>query len=144
MSENTSLNGTHEDTDIKMASRRLAAIVDALQEVTHNHTTLLTLRTFLAVGIQEGQGVTEIAERLGAANATISRQLLDLGIRNRKLEDGFGLVEPHVDRSDLRKRAYYLTGKGREAMTYVVRQLMSDEALPPIATFRDGTRSPLP
>jgi len=135
MSKCATLNQNRETIDIAMASRRLATIVDALQEVTHNHTTLLTLRTFLAVGIQEGQGVTEIAERLGAANATISRQLLDLGIRNRKLEDGFGLVEPRVDRSDLRKRSYYLTDKGRDAMNYVVRQLMSDETLPPIETI---------
>lgn len=45
-----------------------------------------------------------------------SGQLLDLGLRNRKKEEGLNLVTAKTDLQDLRVRRYELTPKGRRLL----------------------------
>jgi DNA-binding MarR family transcriptional regulator len=71
------------------------------------------IQAFLAVALHEGQTLTEIADSLGANLSTASRQLLDLGDRNRKREPGYGLVEVVADPMNLRINRYSLTPKGK-------------------------------
>lgn len=58
--------------------------------------------------------MTEYARKMGASLNTVRRQLLDLGIRNRKGEPGWNLVVPVTDPMDLRSKSYRLTSEGRE------------------------------
>ncbi len=71
------------------------------------------VQAFLAVATNEGRTLTEIAENLGTNISTASRQLLDLGDRNRKMAPGYQLVDRQVDPMNLRVNRYTLTPKGR-------------------------------
>jgi hypothetical protein len=50
------------------------------------------LYTFALVATHEGLGVQEYADLAGVAQTVMSRHLLDLGSRNRHMEEGFKLV----------------------------------------------------
>ena len=71
------------------------------------------VQAFLAVALTEGHTLTEIAEVLGTNISTASRQLLDLGERNRRMEPGYQLVESRADPMNLRTNRYTLSPKGR-------------------------------
>lgn len=71
------------------------------------------VQAFLTVALNEGKTLTEIAEVLGTNVSTASRQLLDLGERNRKREPGYMLIEVQSDPMNLRINRYALTPKGR-------------------------------
>lgn len=71
------------------------------------------LQAFIEVATNEGLTLTELADRLGTNVSTASRQLLDLGERNRKMEPGYGLVHRETDPMNLRVNRYTLTPKGR-------------------------------
>ena len=45
--------------------------------------------------------------------ATMSTNLLDIGDRNRHMEEGFGLVTARNNPMNLREKEYFLTDKGR-------------------------------
>ena len=47
--------------------------------------------TFILVAMHEGKSITEIATLAGFRFPTVSRNILDLGVRNRKREPGLGL-----------------------------------------------------
>lgn len=71
------------------------------------------VQAFLAVATNEGKTLTELAEVLGTNMSTASRQFLDLGERNRKMEPGYQLINREVDPMNLRINRYTLTPKGR-------------------------------
>jgi DNA-binding MarR family transcriptional regulator len=71
------------------------------------------VQAFLTVALEEGMTLTDIAEKLGTNLSTASRQLLDLGERNRKMEPGYMLVNRVVDPNNLRVNRYTLTPKGK-------------------------------
>jgi hypothetical protein len=66
----------------------------ALDQFTDLKATmpLQYVKAFLAVALEEGLGVGEYAQRAHVANSVMSRHLLDIGDRNRHMEEGFGLV----------------------------------------------------
>jgi DNA-binding MarR family transcriptional regulator len=53
----------------------------------------------------------------------MSRHLLDIGERNRKMEAGFGLVTYRANPLELRKHEYMLTDKGRALLHQITRQM---------------------
>ena len=71
------------------------------------------VQAFVLVALNEGKSLTELAQALGSSASTVSRHLLDLGERNRKMEPGYGLVDRRVDPMELRKNIYTLTPKGK-------------------------------
>ncbi|MFC3214603.1 helix-turn-helix domain-containing protein [Novosphingobium panipatense] len=71
------------------------------------------VEAFLKVAQNEGVTLTELADKLGTNVSTASRQLLDLGERNRKREPGYQLVTREPDPMNLRTNRYSLTPKGR-------------------------------
>lgn len=79
--------------------------------------------SFLAVALEEGQSVTDYAERLGLSMSTMSRHLLDIGERNRTMEPGHGLVTYRPDPLELRKHQYFLTPKGKTLLGQLLREL---------------------
>jgi hypothetical protein len=53
----------------------------------------------------------------------VSRNLLDIGERNRHMEEGFGLVAARNNPMNLREKEYFLTDKGRALLHSITRQL---------------------
>lgn len=70
------------------------------------------VQTFLLVAQNEGAPVQEYARRARITAATMSRNLLDIGERNRKGQPGYGLVSGR-EALDRRLKEYFLTEKGR-------------------------------
>lgn len=77
---------------------------------------------FLLVCHEEGLGVGDYAERAGVSVSVMSRHLLDIGDRNRHMEEGFGLVTYRANPMELRKHEYMLTDKGRAWAHKILRQ----------------------
>jgi DNA-binding MarR family transcriptional regulator len=77
---------------------------------------------FLLVCHEEGMGVGDYAERAGVSVSVMSRHLLDIGDRNRHMEEGFGLVTYRANPMELRKHEYMLTDKGRALAHKILRQ----------------------
>lgn len=99
-----------EDEDgVKRLERALRQVRTAIDPTVPTQL----VQAFLAVALNEGQTLTELAEHLGTNISTASRQLLDLGERNRKMEPGYNLVDRKVDPMNLRVNRYSLTPKGR-------------------------------
>lgn len=94
----------------------LLRALDKLQAGTSASVSVSSLITFLEVAREEGRTLAEIARQLDLPDSTASRQLLDLGLRNRKREDGLNLVTAKTDLQDLRVRRYELTPKGRKLL----------------------------
>ena len=65
--------------------------------------------TLLLVAQTPGASLTELSKGSGFPLSTVSRNLLDLGARNRKREPGLGLVVTTVDDFELRKKKVHLT-----------------------------------
>jgi DNA-binding MarR family transcriptional regulator len=91
---------------LERAMRQVRASIDPLVPTQ-------VVQAFLAVASNEGKSLTELAEVLGTNLSTTSRQMLDLGERNRKMEQGYQLVDRQIDPLNLRTNRYTLTTKGR-------------------------------
>src|SRR5262249_7788823 len=91
----------------------LTAWVHGMQARGHKSPSSLAMEAFLLVAREPGLSVTEYAKRLKAPKSTVSRDLLDLGDRNRKGEPGVGLVTSRPNRFDPRQLEYRLTPRGR-------------------------------
>jgi DNA-binding MarR family transcriptional regulator len=77
---------------------------------------------FLLVAEEEGLGVSDYARRAGVSLSVMSRHLLDIGERNRGMDEGFGLVTYRANPNELRKHEYMLTDKGRAVAHQILRQ----------------------
>jgi DNA-binding MarR family transcriptional regulator len=71
------------------------------------------VRTFLLVALNEGKSVTEYATMTGVSKSVMSRHILDIGERDRYMEEGMGLVTYRPSPMELRRHEVYLTDKGR-------------------------------
>lgn len=98
------------------------AIVDLFAELRQT-MPLQYVRAFLLVGTNEGQGVGDYAEKAGVSLSVMSRHLLDIGDRNRHMEEGFGLVTQRPDPLELRKHQAMLTPKGKALAHKISRAL---------------------
>jgi len=78
------------------------------------------VQAFFLVAEKEGLSVAEYAKRAGMSPTTMSRNLLDLGERDRKFEEGAGLVEGRDNVLNLREKIYTLSPKGRALLTTIM------------------------
>jgi len=79
------------------------------------------LQTFMAVAMNEGKSLTEIAKFVGSSISTASRHALELGARNRRMEPGYGLVARTTNPMNLRQNAYTLTPKGKLLLNNILK-----------------------
>jgi|SRR6185437_12808955 len=105
--------------DEKKVARSLLAALGLFKELRKT-MPLQYVTAFLQVARQEGLGVTEYAERAGVSVSVMSRHLLDIGERNRRMDEGFGLVKYRASPLELRKHEYTLTPMGRSLMKKLV------------------------
>ena len=94
------------------AVHKLSLVMTAFRTQSPTMTVQLA-HTFLLVASNEGKSISEIATLSGFRFPTVSRNILDLGVRNRKREPGLGLVETVIDQMELRRKNVQLTAKGR-------------------------------
>lgn len=77
--------------------------------------------TFLLVALNEGKSVTEYATMAGVSKSVMSRHILDIGERDRYMEEGFGLVTYRPHPMELRRHEVLLTDKGRALLHRLAR-----------------------
>lgn len=104
------------------ALRSLMAAIEPFREI-RSTMPLQYVVAFLLVAMEEGLSVSDYAQRAGVSLSVMSRHLLDIGERNRHMEEGFGLVTSRQSPAELRKNELYLTPKGKALMHKIVRQL---------------------
>lgn len=75
--------------------------------------TVSQAMSLLEVALDEGRTVNDYAKRAAISPTTMSRHLLDLGDRTRKMAPGLGLVEGRDNIMNRREKIYGLTPKGR-------------------------------
>ena len=80
---------------------------------------------FLTVAAEEGHGVADYAGRLEISPTVMTRNLLDIGDRNRHKEPGLGLIAQDRDLFDLRKHNARVTPKGRTMVHTIMMSLKS-------------------
>jgi DNA-binding MarR family transcriptional regulator len=77
------------------------------------------IQAFLLVAEKEGMSVADYAKKASISPTTMSRNLLDMGERDRRNEDGAGLVEGRDNILNRRERVYHLTPKGRALLASI-------------------------
>jgi DNA-binding MarR family transcriptional regulator len=110
------------DEDTKNAMHDMLAALEPFRALRQT-MPLQYIVSFLLVALDEGRGVNEYAERAGVGTSVMSRHLLDIGERNRHMEEGFGLVTQRPDPMELRKHQMMLTPKGRAVAHQIARHL---------------------
>jgi DNA-binding MarR family transcriptional regulator len=81
------------------------------------------ITAMLLVGMEEGKGVAEYAAKLNMSATVMTRNLLDIGDRNRQREEGYGLITQERDLFDLRKHNARVTPKGKALAHHVATAL---------------------
>jgi DNA-binding MarR family transcriptional regulator len=81
---------------------------------------LRCVQAFLAVALRPGQSVGDYARACRLSTSTMSRNLLDIGERNRTGEEGYGLVRGRENPNNRRECEYYLTERGTTFLTKVL------------------------
>jgi DNA-binding MarR family transcriptional regulator len=102
------------------------AIIKGMNKRGLKSPPVTLIEAFLAVCIEEGLSVQEYAKRAKIPVTTMSRHLLDLGDRNRKMKPGLGLVTSRTNPLNRRQREYMLTERGRSLlgkMTLVMQRI---------------------
>lgn len=94
------------------AAHKILGVFDAFRAVSPTMPLQLA-QTFVLVMLNEGTSLVELCRITGFAQSTMSRHLLDLGMKNRMGEPGHGLVEGKIDPHELRRKMFTLTPKGR-------------------------------
>ena len=79
------------------------------------------VQAFFLVAEKEGLPITEYAKRAGISPTTMSRNLIDMGERDRNHEEGPGLVESHENIMNRRETLYRLTPKGRALLASITK-----------------------
>ena len=95
---------TLADSDRKAVSSLLGALEPF--RTIRGAMPLQYVTAFLLVAEEEGLGVSDYAKRAGVSMSVMSRHLLDIGQRNRNMEEGFGLVTYRANPLELRKHEY--------------------------------------
>ena len=101
------------------AIKQILALLDPLFSI---RTTMpaRAIQAFLLVAQKEGLSVGEYAKRAGLSPTTMSRNLLDMGERDRNYEEGAGLVEGKENVLNRREKLYSLTPKGRALLASII------------------------
>jgi DNA-binding MarR family transcriptional regulator len=81
------------------------------------------VQAFFLVAEKEDMSISEYAKRGGLSATTMSRNLIDMGERDRNHEEGAGLVESHPNIMNRRESLYRLTPKGRALLAAITRAL---------------------
>jgi DNA-binding MarR family transcriptional regulator len=93
-------------------SRALRLALEPFRQINPS-MPLSYIIAFLEVACDEGKGVAEYASKVDVSPTVMTRNLLDIGDRNRQREEGYGLITQERDLFDLRKHNAKVTPKGK-------------------------------
>lgn len=79
--------------------------------------------SFLAIALHEGKTLTEMARLSDMQLSTMSRQVIDLGDRNRRMEDGYKLIERRQNPMNLRENQYSLSPRGGQLIKALLKAM---------------------
>jgi DNA-binding MarR family transcriptional regulator len=76
---------------------------------------------------------------MGVSQASVSRAIAALGELHRLGKPGYNLVETHEDPEERRRKIVFLSKKGIDVMTKVVRNVRPGEVIPsfPALTYKE-------
>ena len=99
------------------------------------------VQAFFLVAEKEELPVSEYAKRGGLSATTMSRNLIDMGERDRNHNEGAGLVESFTNIMNRRETLYRLTPKGRALLAAITRALNPEQKTPEQRIARIAQRS---
>lgn len=117
---------TMEDED-RQALQRLYAALDEVKGISI-HMPIGQLMAFLIVALNEGKPMKDLAKLADSNISTMSRQLIDLGQRNRRMEPGYMLIEQRQNPMNLRENQYSVTLKGNHLLKGILKHLKRTKA----------------
>lgn len=97
----------------KLAVRRLARCIAELRAL-HSEIQAQTIHVLLEVAIQPDITMGGLVKKTGLAQASCSRNVSLLSIRDRHDRPGLGLVESEEDPAERRRKIVRLTPNGQE------------------------------
>lgn len=100
--------------------KKLIRAVGVMRSSIDENIPLTVVHTFLTVIENPGEGVMDLAARVGVNKSTMSRHLLDLSVSLRSGAPGYNVLNRIHDSVDLRAVRYTLTPKGE----LIVNQLL--------------------
>lgn len=103
--------------------RKLYLALKPFFDLDHPVLPAAYIKAAILVAIEEGLGVSDYAERAGASPTVMTRNLLDIGDRNRQRGEGLGLITQERDPWDLRKHRAKMTPKGATLLRNVLTAL---------------------
>jgi DNA-binding MarR family transcriptional regulator len=103
----------------RAAARALFVALKPFRDINPS-MPLSYVTAYLLVAMKEGRGVSEYAGDVDISPTVMTRNLLDIGDRNRQREEGYGLVTQERDLFDLRKHNAKITAKGKSIMKHVM------------------------
>lgn len=100
-------------------------LLKALEPVfeLHGNIPARCIQALLLVAYREGGSVQDYARRAGMSPSTMSRNLLDIGPRNRHMQPGLGLVVARRKAENLRENEYSLSQKGQALVRKMLKRL---------------------
>lgn len=107
------------------SDKELMNLFNALEEFRklNPNMSVQQIMTLILVAINEGKSLKELAAVIKIKIPTLSRILIDLGFRNRRMEPGHNLVECRQDPMELRKNQYTLSRRGIYLIESVLKKL---------------------
>lgn len=112
----------HMEAEDRQALQRLYAALDEVKSISL-HMPVGQLMAFIVVALNEGKPMKEIAKLADSNISTMSRQLIDLGARNRRMEPGYMLIEQRQNPMNLRENQYSVTLKGAQLLKGILKHL---------------------
>jgi DNA-binding MarR family transcriptional regulator len=110
--------------------RRLRSLLRVLGlfQVLSLQIPVSMVEVFLLVAMNEGCSLRDLVQMSGRPQSSVSRQVLDAGETNRLGEPGLGLISWTIAPEELRRKQYWLTGKGRALLQRVLTELATTTA----------------
>ena len=102
----------------KVTEQRVLKVFNELRKIRAT-IPLQYAYTFILVAENEGQSVQFYANLADVSQSVMTRNLLDLGERNRYKEPGFGLVMSRMDPLNMRRHQTFLTPKGHALWRHI-------------------------
>jgi DNA-binding MarR family transcriptional regulator len=112
--------------DLESEDRKtLQRLYDALEEVRviAQHMPVQQVMSLILVALHEGKSLKELSALMDCKMPIMSRQLIDLGVRNRRMEPGYHLVESRQDPMEMRKNQYTLSVRGKHVIKAMLKAL---------------------
>lgn len=80
-------------------------------------------QSLLLVALNEGASLRDLQTKTQWSMSTMSRHLLDLGQRDRRMEPGLDLVVMRQNPMNMRTNEYRLSKKGKEVLARIIQSL---------------------